>query len=99
MKTVQERVEAAVIEFCKDREPGMDCVKELSKQITIALLPRVTKEIYNSLTNSPLSAREIAFEVDMPINTVITSLYALEKKTTGIIAFSQAGRYKKWYKI
>lgn len=101
-KPIENIIYAAVCPICEDRENGGSykgnghhLAQEITKAVSIALLPKAQRALYDALKSTPKSTREIATEVGMPSKTVSSVLYQMQQKTL-LVHSTRKGKLKSW---
>lgn len=95
----------AVVGICEGREhsgeykgDGFHLAQEITKAVTMALLPPTSRKVFDSLTNQPTKVDEIAAKCGVASNNVSTFLLRMRRQTT-LVSSNRQGRFHLWYKI
>jgi hypothetical protein len=95
----------SIIGHCEELESdrryignGHHLAQELTKLVSIGLLPKEKRKIYDALTSKPQLTKEIAAKVDMPSKTVSAQLQQMYSTTLLVHFKVKNERRKMWYK-
>lgn len=104
VKLKENIIYAAVAPICEGRENegsykgnGHHLAQEITKAVTIALLPEQQKKVYDTLNGVGLKTGEIAEITNIHSKNVSTILIQLSK-TTLLVSSKRKGKLRTWYK-
>lgn len=100
----ENRIYAAVASICEDRESigayrgnGHHLAQEITKAVSIALLSKQQRKIYDALNGTGLQTKEIAKLTGIPSKNVSTQLIQMSESTL-LVSSKRKGRLRIWHK-
>lgn len=96
---------SSIVGLCEEKEregiykgSGQQFAQEITKRISVALLPPGYRKIYNTLTESLKGTGEIAEELKMESKNVSTMLLMMHRNTTLILLEKHTKKGYRWKK-
>lgn len=104
-KLIENSIYDAIIAHCEDMEAagsykgnGHHLAQRLTNMVSIGLLPKNKRKIYDALTIVPQLTKDIAEKVGMPPKTVSAQLKQMQKNTLLVHSKVKNKRRKLWHK-
>lgn len=102
---IENKIYASIIANCEDMEfkkiyrgNGHHLAQRLTAMISAGILPKAQKKIYDVLTQSPQSTKEIAEKVNMSTKVVSSQLKNIYDSTLLVLKKSKNERRNLWYR-
>lgn len=102
---IENKIYTSIISTCEEIMPdgafkgsGDYLAKKLTKLVSIGLLAKVQKKIYDALTEEPQTAREISAKTKKSTKFVSAQLKYMQDNTTLVLSKTKSERRKLWYK-
>lgn len=101
---IENKIYASIVGVCEERESngsyrgnGHHLAQELTIKISEALLARQQRRIYDVMSKTPTSSKDIGEKCGLSSKVVSAQIKRI-KDTTLLISSKQKGRIKLWYK-
>lgn len=102
---IENKIFASIISYCEEMEAneiyrgnGHHLAQRLTQMVSIGILPKQQRKIYNALTKEPQSTKEIAEKVGMTTRLVSSQLRQMSNGTQLIFSKTKNERRKLWYR-
>jgi predicted transcriptional regulator len=101
---IENKIYASIIGVCEGREKsgsyrgnGHHLARELTFKVSEALLARQQRKIYDAMSNTPMTSKDIGEKCGLSSKVVSAQIKRIND-TTLLVSSKRDGRFKMWYK-
>lgn len=101
---IENKIYKAIIGLCEEKESkrayrgnGHHLAQELSVKVAEGLLPKQQQKIYNLMTKTPQTSKEIGLKCKLSSKVISAQLKQIYDGTL-LLGFKNNGRIKLWYR-